>query len=127
MASTLTALAAYTAVALFIYAVWTGALRRMIPSWLLICVWGSILYTVIDLTPGVINGWNDPHRMEPSLIEYLSTELSSARSVMFVLTVLTLPATAVMYYVVDIRDALRRWHEGADKPPTILSDETRNE
>ncbi len=120
----LTAITVYMAVALALHKVWTGTLRRIVPTWALIAVVGSVLYVVIDLTPGVIKGWYDPYRMEASLIKYLSTELSAARSVMVVLTVITLPVTATLYYAGEIISAVKDWHEGSGARTSVISEQS---
>lgn len=118
---TLTALIAYLAVALILHRFWKEGLRRLLPSWILISVFGSIFFAVLRLLPAVIGGWSGPTVTAPYLAEYMTTEVSAARSVVILLSLLTLPITALIYYGGSIRRAVKRWHNGTDSPPSILN------
>jgi hypothetical protein len=95
----LLAAASYLAIALFLHRFWAGRLRHLIPNWILIAVFGSILFTFVRLTPGIIKGWYDPLKMESSLIDYLLAEIIAARSVIIILSLLTLPVAWSTYYI----------------------------
>lgn len=95
------AITAYSVVALLLGWLWTKRLRRIIPSWIIIAFLGSILFVLVRLLPSVIKGWNDPYNMESSLLKYLLTELDSARSVVIVLSILTLPISGIIHYNVS--------------------------
>jgi hypothetical protein len=95
----LLAVASYLAIALFLHRFWTGRLRHLVPNWILIAVFGSILFTYVRLTPGIIQGWYDPLRTESSLIDYLLTEIMAARSVLVVLSLITLPVAWSTNYI----------------------------
>jgi hypothetical protein len=94
----LLAAGAYLTIALILHWVWTGRFRRLLPSWILIAVFGSLLFVCLRLTPGIIKGWNDPYRSETSFLEYISTEIDAARSVIIVLSLITLPVTGLVHY-----------------------------
>lgn len=115
----LMALVAYVAVALILNKVWARGLRRMVPNWILISVFGSTLFVMLRLLPAVIVGWSGPTVTEPSLATYLTAEIDAARSVVIVLSVITLPITALLYYTNSILRALSRWHNGPELPPRI--------
>lgn len=111
---------AYFAVALILHKFWKEGLRRMLPTWILISVFGSILFVIIRLLPAVIGGWSGPTVTEPSLTKYIATEVGAARNVMIFLSLITLPITALIYYAALILKAVKRWHNGAESPPGIL-------
>lgn len=114
------ALAAYFAVALILHKFWNGGLRRMLPNWILISVFGSIFFVILRLLPAVVSGWSGPTITEPSLTKYIATEIDAARNVIVLLSLITLPITAAVYYADPLIKALRRWHEGAEKSSSIL-------
>ena len=92
------ALLSYLAVALLLHRFWTGP-KRVVPNWILIGFLGSVLFVLIRLAPGVIGGWYDPLRSESSLLSYLLNEIDAATSVVIVLSAITLPVTALAYYL----------------------------
>lgn len=94
----LLAVAAYSAIALLLRRVWTGLLKRIVPNWVLIAVLGSMLFVCVRLTPGIIKGWSDPLRMESTFLSYISTEIDAARSLIIILSFVTLPIAGAIYY-----------------------------
>jgi hypothetical protein len=98
--------AAYALAASILYQFWTGRLGRMIPRWLIMAVLGSLIFVVVQLTPGVVGGWFNPWESQ-SLPEYISTEISAASSVFILLTVVTVPVAAAVYYSFSAAKALR--------------------
>lgn len=90
---------AYVAIALFLHNFWRGKLRRMIPVWIMIPVFGSLLFVFLWLTPGIVRGWYDPFRQEITFSDYLSVEADAARSVVIVLSLITLPVTGISYHI----------------------------
>lgn len=104
----LLAVFAYSAVALLLHRFWEGLLRRMVPNWILIAVFGSVVFVCADLIPGVISGWYDPLRMEPSLSKYIATEISAARSVVMFLSLVTLPVAGIVHYFDFIAGLVKR-------------------
>ena len=113
------AIAAYLIVASLSQRFWRDSLKRRIPVWILTALFGSILFVTANLMPGIIKGWHDPYRLEHSLWEYISTELAAARSVVIVLSFITLPVTAAFHYAGHIIRAIKAWHEGSE-PLSIL-------
>lgn len=98
--------AAYALAASILYQFWTGWLGRIIPRWLLMPVLGSFIFVVLQLTPGIIGGWLDKLESH-SLGDYISTEISAASSVFILLTIVTVPVAAAVYYSFSIAKALR--------------------
>jgi hypothetical protein len=94
----LLAVAAYSAIAIFLHQFWTGWLRRIVPNWVLIAFFGSLLFVCVRLAPGIIKGWYNPLRSESSFLNYISTEIDAARSVVIVLSFVTLPVAGGIYY-----------------------------
>lgn len=92
--------------------IWRMTLRRKLLSCILIALLGSVLFTALRLVPGIIQGWTQG--TETSLAGYLLNELDAARSVVILLTFVTLPVTAVVQYGRQIVKALGAWHEGAE-------------
>lgn len=109
---TILAIAAYLIIASLWQAIWGDLLKRMLPSWIVIAFYGSVLFVTVRLLPGVIKGWTDPHRVDQSLIEFISTEMAAARSVIAGLAFITLPITALFHYSGHIARAVRAWHNG---------------
>lgn len=105
----LLALASYLAVALLLHRFWAGLLRRVLPSWILTAFFGSILFVFIRLTPGIIGGWYDPLRLQSSLFDYISTEISAAKSVVVLLSFITIPIAGLAYLLTYF--VLRRYEK----------------
>lgn len=108
--------AAYLTVAWLLHLSLFQSVRRVVPSWLIIAFLGSALFVVMDLAPAVIKGWTRPHRIEQSLVKYLSNELYAAGVVIVFFTLITMPITALVYYAADIVRAARTWHDGPETP-----------
>lgn len=104
----LLAVIAYSVTALVLHRLWAGSLRRMVPNWILIAVFGSVLLVCFDLTPAIIDGWYDPLRIESSLPDYIATEISAARSVVIALSLATLPIAAIVNYFDFIVNLVKR-------------------
>lgn len=102
------ALITYLVVALCLSVIWKGLLRRVVPTWLMIGLLGSIAFVGARLTPGVIAGWYDPLRLEPSLAEYLWIEFSAAKDLLLMYWILTIPAAGLAYYGVSIARMFKR-------------------
>jgi hypothetical protein len=113
------ATAAYFAVASLSQRFWPNQLKRIVPVWLLTAFFGSMLFVAGNLIPGAIKGWHDPYRLEPSLAEYISTELDAARSVIILLSLITIPVTGAFHHAEDIIKGIKAWHEGP-APLSIL-------
>jgi hypothetical protein len=107
--------AAYALAASILYQFWTGQAGRIVPRWLLTAVLGSLIFVIFRLTPGIIGGWLDPAESQ-SLGEYLANEVSAASSVFILLTVVTVPVAAAVYYSHLLASVLRvRRQEGTAK------------
>ena len=113
------AIAAYFTVASLTQRFWPSQLKRIVPVWLLTALFGSIIFVASNLIPGAIKGWHDPYRLERSLAEYISTELDAARSVIILLSVITIPVTGAFHHAKDIITGIKAWHEGR-APLSIL-------
>ena len=113
------AVAAYFTVASLSQRFWPNQLKRIVPVWLLTAFCGSILFVTGNLIPGVIKGWYDPYRLERSLAEYISTELDAAKSVIILLSLITIPITATFHHAGHIIRSVKAWHEGP-APLSIL-------
>ena len=116
---TFTALASYCAVALILSKLWVGGLRRLVPSWIPLSIFGSTVYVALRLLPALVSGWYEPSSTRPSLSRYVEVEIDAARSVIITLSLITLPVTAIIYYGDSILRSIRRWHDGAELPPSI--------
>jgi hypothetical protein len=93
------AAASYLLAAALLHVSWPTLFRRAVPNWIPISLIGSLLFVMVRLTPGIIRGWHDPLRLESSLSSYLLNEIDAAKSVVIVLIVMTLPLTALAYYL----------------------------
>jgi hypothetical protein len=111
---TLTAVASYSATALLLHQLWTGLPARIAPRWVLTAFLGSTLFILIRLTPGMVGGWYDPLRLQPSLLDYIATEVTAARSLVVVLSLMTLPITGLVYLLTCF---FLRWQEKRDLVP----------
>lgn len=109
---TFLAIAAYLTVASLSHRFSPVRLKRFVPVWLLTAVFGSVLFVAGNLIPGAIKGWYDPDALERSLAEYISTELGAAWSVILLLSLITLPVTAIFHHAGQIIRGLKAWHEG---------------
>ncbi len=69
---------------------------------------GSTVFVLTRLTPGLIGGWYDPLRLESTFGEYISTEISAAKSVVLFLSAITIPIAGLVYYGVSTAKALKR-------------------
>lgn len=98
----------YTLVALLLNMFWKAWSRRIIPSWLMIGFIGSLVFVLARLTPGVIGGWYDPLRLEPTFAEYISTEISAAKDLLLLYWALTIPSAGFASLSVSIVKSLRR-------------------
>lgn len=110
----------YLIAGLIIHWTWTKPLRRVLPSWLMIACLGSWLLVVSTgawsfYTDAVAS--NAPATMLQTLPDYLRDKMKDALGGFVVLSLLTLPMTATVYYSKSIVIAVRRWHTG----PTPLS------
>ncbi len=113
------ALVAYFTVALILNKFWVGSLRRLLPNWIPISVFGSTFFVIIRLLPAVVSGWSGTDVTEPSLAKFIMIEIDAARSVVIILSMITLPVTALIYYSKSIIRALKRWHDSSELPPSI--------
>ncbi len=118
----LTAVASFLSVALLVERFWRGQLSRMLPNWILIAVFGSLLYEVIAFTPAMINSWNAQlaQPAEPSLIDFVRKGIDMHRSALIINWLITLPITAAIFYSGIIARVLRHWHNEPEKPLRIL-------
>jgi hypothetical protein len=113
------AIAAYFTVASLLQRFWPNQLKRIVPVWLLTAFLGSILFVACNLIPEVIKGWYDPYKLERSLAEYISTELGAAKSVIMLLSLITIPVTATFHHAGHIIRGVKAWH-GGPAPLSIL-------
>ena len=104
------ATAAYSITACLIHLYWPTSCRRLAPNWIPISIIGSLLFVIVRLTPGVIKGWYDPLRSEESLWPYILNEIDAAKSVVIVLSAITLALAALAYYVSRMLSNARRRH-----------------
>jgi hypothetical protein len=95
----LLAVASYSAVALLLHRLWPEKLRGLAPTWISTAFFGSILFVLIRLTPGIIGDWYDPVKLQSSLLNYILTEISAAKSVIVFLSLATIPISGVLYFV----------------------------
>lgn len=91
------ALLSFFIIALPLRKFWNGTKCRVIVGWVLVAFLGSVLFVLARLGPGIVGGWFDPLRLEPSLFGYIAEEASAAASVILMLCLLTLPIIASTY------------------------------
>ena len=113
----------YLIAGLIIHWTWTKSLRRVLPGWLMIACLGSWLLVVSTgawsfYTDAVAS--NTPANMLQTLPDYIRDRMKDALAGFVVLSLLTLPVTATVYYADSIVRAVRLWHTGP-KPLSILS------
>lgn len=115
----------YLIAALITHWLWIKPLRRMIPSWVMIALLGSLL---IVLSAGTLSfytkavAWSDPTTMYETLEAFIADKVKDGLGVFVALSLFTLPITAAVYYAGSIVKAVRRWHKGAE-PPSILGNQ----
>lgn len=96
--------------------------NRILPNWMLTAFFGSMLFILAQAVPGVIKGWYDPYAVHQSFMDYILLELDATKSVVIMLSFVTLPITAIFHYAREIVRATKEWHDGST-PDSILSDE----
>lgn len=102
---------AYSLAAFLLLRVWRGWAGRPILIWLPISILGSMLFVMVTLAPGVIGGWYDPLRLEPSFRIYALRELRVAISVVIGLSALTGPIAGLVFLCFFL---IRHWKNGTD-------------
>lgn len=112
------ALVVYSVSALVVYYLSPISPKAPLPPWLLIPIVGNLIFVVFRLGPGVVAGWLDPLASETSLLEYVMNEVRAASSLLFALSVVTLPITALIYHRPKLIESARLWHQGV-APPSI--------
>ena len=118
----LIAMMPYLVAGLVIHWLWIKPLRRLIPSWVMIALLGSLF---IVLSAGVLSfytkavAWSDPATMYETLEAFITDKAKDGLGVFVALSLFTLPITAAVYYTGSIVRVMRRWHTGAE-PPSIL-------
>lgn len=107
----LVALMVYSSVALLIEQYWKGVLSRILPNWIPIALFGSIIYECFILVPAMVRYWNDPvtQMKNPDLTEFVLREAVTLRSVLILDWVITLSATALVYYAGSIIKLIKYW------------------
>lgn len=118
------AVTSYLAVALLLHQFWTGRLKCMLPIWVLIAFWGSLLYESTVLVPTLIHLWNDPYRVEPTLFRFILTELEFTRTTFTLNFLVALPVMAVFHYADTIIEAVKNWHNLTQDSLSISSKPT---
>lgn len=111
--------AAYFLVGVLLQRFWR---ERLGPSWILTAFFGSTLFVAVLLPPGVIKGWYDPYGVHQSFMDYILPELDAAGSVVTLLSLVTLPVTAIFHYARQIIRATKEWRDGSG-PTSILRGE----
>lgn len=113
----------YLVAGLVIHWLWFKPLRRMLPSWVMIALLGSLL---IVLSAGTLSfytkavTWCDPTTIYETLGAFITDKAKDGLGVFVVLSLFTLPITAAVYYAGSIVRAVRHWYNGAEPPPSIL-------
>jgi hypothetical protein len=109
---TLITFSCYTCVALLLHKFWIGTLNRILPLWIPIAVWGSLLNEVIGSIGWLPQALNDPYfrGASPFLGDAFWNEIEMMRSVFLVHSLITLPVTGLIYYSGAMVRAVRNWH-----------------
>ena len=115
----------YLVAALVTHWLWTKPLRRLIPSWVMIALLGSLF---IVLSAGALSfytkgAWSEPAMMVGTLEAFIADKAKDGLVVFVALSIFTLPIAAAVYYAGSIVRAVRRWHNDAEKPPSILGNQ----
>lgn len=116
----------YLVAGLVIHWLWIKRLRRMLPSWIMIALLGSLF---IVLSAGALSfytkavAWSDPTTMYEALDAFIADKAKDGLGVFVALSLFTLPITAAVYYAGGIVRTVRRWHNGAEPPPSILGNQ----
>jgi hypothetical protein len=121
---TLIAVASYLAVALLLSRFWKGKFRRLLPVWLLVAFWGSLLYESIVLVPSLIYFWNTPNQLETNLFKFILTELGFARTTFILNFFIALFVMAIIRYADTSIQAVKNWHYQTQDSLSILSKPT---
>jgi hypothetical protein len=116
----------YLIAALIIHLLWIKPLRRVIPSWLMIACLGSLLIVV---SAGAWSFYTKaaassaPASMLPTLPGFIGNRVKDGLAVVVVLSLLTLPTTATVYYAESVVRMLRRWQTGPELPSILGNNE----
>lgn len=113
----------YLIAALMIHWLWIKPLPRVLPSWLMIACLGSLLIVV---SAGALSFYEKaaassvpPTSMLQTIPDFIRDKAKDGLGVFVVLSLLTLPFTATVYYAEHVVTVLRRWQSGPE-PPSIL-------
>jgi hypothetical protein len=118
--SVLLAVAAYTASTLLLHRYWTGLLGRLVPRWILIATFGTLILIGILMTPEAIAQWGSPQRVEANLSEFISVRVEDARSVFILYALLSSLIMVTFHYAKVLIKTLRTWHHGGVQSSSIL-------
>lgn len=110
-----------------IHWLWIKPLRRIVPSWVMIALLGSLLVVIsagaFRFYTKAIASNATPMTFE-TIGDFIRDNAKDGLGVFVVLSIFTLPITAAVYYAEGIRRVVRRWYNGPD-PPSILSNHER--
>jgi len=107
---------------LIIHWLWIKPLRRTIPSWVMIALLGSLL---VVISAGALRFYtnalasNGTTAAFGTVGDFIRDKAKDGLGVFVVLSLFTLPITAVVYYAGSIVRGVRRWYYGTE-PPSIL-------
>lgn len=101
-------LSCFFAAALFLHYLWRGQLRRMVPSWILIPMLGTMLSSSSIIVPAIITGWSYPYKSENTLLEYALRWWKDVGFFLSLIFIITTPITAVIHHLGYLLKWMRR-------------------
>lgn len=103
------ALACYSAVALLLHRYWRGNLRRMVPSWSIIAVMGTLLFVNVSSLPAMVIAWkNHGGGTAFAFVRFAVAWVLSQTTLVAVFSIVALLVTSAIYYA---NSAVRWMHQ----------------
>lgn len=111
----------YLAAGLIVHALWKKRLRCAISSWIMIALLGAMFVVV---SAGAWSFYTHGLAFE-ALADFIRDKIKDGLGVFVILSLLTLPITAAMYYSERIVKGVKRWYLYGAEPPSIVHDRER--
>ena len=111
----------YLVAGLIVRLLGTKPLRQAIPSWIMIALLGSMFVVV---SAGAWRFYTDGLQLE-TLADFIRDKVNDGLGVFVILSLLTLPITAAVYYSKRIVRGVKRWYFYGAEPPSSLHDRER--
>jgi hypothetical protein len=114
----LLSVACYLAPVILLHLSWTNRFSRRVPCCFVISILGSLILITGVTFKSVLESLL---RTEWPLMVALSERLWDGAGALAFLSLLTMPVTCLIHYSGAIVRAIDRWHNGAEKPASIIA------